>query len=246
MKRFLTLLKIEGRFSLRCPDTLIFGVGMPVGVLFLISMVAGNQSASDQGYTFLQSAFPSLMTVGICATAFMGIPITFADYRDKKILKHYFVTPVSPKLLLLVQAVIASLTSMLSACMIALCSILFFNYHMEGNLLLFIGGYFLVLISMYGIGMIIAGCSPSVKVTNVISSIVYFPMLFLSGATIPYELFPGFLQRIADVLPLTQGVKLLKNISVGVLDQQTLWSCAILLVIAVVSYVISIKIFRWE
>lgn len=53
MKRFLTLLKIEGRFSLRCPDTLIFGVGMPVGVLFLISMVAGNQSASDQGYTLI-------------------------------------------------------------------------------------------------------------------------------------------------------------------------------------------------
>lgn len=125
-------------------------------------------------------------------------------------------------------------------------AILFFDYHMEGNRLLFIVGYFLVLISMYGIGMIIAGCSPSVKVTNVISSIVYFPMLFLSGAIIPYELFPGFLQRIADVLPLTHGVKLLKNISIGVLDQQTLWSCAILIVIAAVSYVISIKIFFWE
>lgn len=246
MKRFYTLLKIEGMFALRCPDSLIFGVLMPIGILFLLNFIAGEQSVSNQGVIFLQGALPSLITVGICATAFMGIPITFADYRDKKILKHYFVTPASPRLLLLVQAVIASLTAIFSACMITICSILFFDYHMEGNLLLFLIGYLLVLISMYGIGMIIAGISPSVKVTNVISSIVYFPMLFLSGATIPYELFPGFLQNIADVLPLTQGVKLLKNLSMGALDQQTLWSSLILIIIAGLSYGIAIKVFRWE
>lgn len=246
MKRFYTLLKIEGMFALRCPDSLIFGVLMPIGILFLLNFIAGEQSVSNQGVIFLQGTLPSLITVGICATAFMGIPITFADYRDKKILKHYFVTPASPRLLLLVQAVIASLTAIFSACMITICSILFFDYHMEGNLLLFLIGYLLVLISMYGIGMIIAGISPSVKVTNVISSIVYFPMLFLSGATIPYELFPGFLQNIADVLPLTQGVKLLKNLSMGVLDQQTLWSSLILIIIAGLSYGIAIKVFRWE
>ena len=36
MKRFLTLFKIEGKLALRCPDGIIFGVIMPVGILFLI------------------------------------------------------------------------------------------------------------------------------------------------------------------------------------------------------------------
>lgn len=35
---------------------------------------------------------------------------------------------------------------------------------------------------------------------NAATTIVYFPMLFLSGATIPYELFPTGLQKVADVL----------------------------------------------
>ena len=89
MKRFLTFLKVEGKLSLRCPDGIIFGIGMPVGVLLLIAVVAGSQSAGGADYSFLQSAFASLLTVGICATAFMGLPLTIADYRDKKILKHF-------------------------------------------------------------------------------------------------------------------------------------------------------------
>ena len=101
MKRFLTLFKIEGKLALRCPDGIIFGVIMPVGILFLIGFIAKDQQAGNSGYTFMQSAFSSLITIGICATAFMGLPMTFSDYRDKKILKHFFVTPVSPRVLLL-------------------------------------------------------------------------------------------------------------------------------------------------
>ena len=100
MKRFLTFLKVEGKLSLRCPDGIIFGIGMPVGVLLLIAVVAGSQSAGGADYSFLQSAFASLLTVGICATAFMGLPLTIADYRDKKILKHFFATPIRPFMIL--------------------------------------------------------------------------------------------------------------------------------------------------
>lgn len=246
MKRILTLCKIEGKLALRCPDGLLFGVVMPVGVLFLISIIGGNQNAAGSDMTFLQSAFASLLTVGICATAFMGLPLTFADYRDKKILKHYFVTPVHPRILLLVQAIIAALTAILSACMIALCSILFFNYHMEGNLLWFVLAYLLVLVSMYSIGFIIAALCPSVKIANVVSSMIYFPMLFLSGASIPYELFPGVLQRIADILPLTHGIKLLKAISMNTWNQQVIASILILSAITIIGYVISIRYFRWK
>ena len=100
MKRFMTFLKVEGKLSLRCPDGIIFGIGMPVGVLLLIAVVAGSQSAGGADYSFLQSAFASLLTVGICATAFMGLPLTIADYRDKKILKHFFATPIRPFMIL--------------------------------------------------------------------------------------------------------------------------------------------------
>lgn len=246
MKRFITLLKIEGSLGLRCPDSLIFGIGMPVVVLLLIGMVAGEQVVDGSEYTFIQGAFASLITVGICATAFMGLPLTLANYRDKKILKHFFVTPVSPMLLLFVQVCLGIFISLLSAGIVTICSILVFGYHMEGNVLLFIGAFGLILVSMYSMGMVIASVCPNVKVANVVCTFVYFPMLFLSGATIPYEIFPKVVQNIANVLPLTHGVKLLKNVSLGIHNEQMVVSVIFLLIVTVIGCIISIKMFRWE
>lgn len=55
MKRFLTLFKIEGKLALRCPDGIIFGVIMPVGILFLIGFIAKDQQAGNSGYTLPQN-----------------------------------------------------------------------------------------------------------------------------------------------------------------------------------------------
>lgn len=246
MKRFITLLKIEGKLGLRCPDALIFGVGMPVGILLLIGMIAGEQTVSGLNYTFIQGAFASLITVGICATAFMGLPITLANYRDKKILKHFFVTPVNPMLLLMVQVCLGILTALFSAAIVSICSVFIFGYHMEGNVLLFILAFVLVMVSMYSLGMIIASLCPNIKIVNVVCTFVYFPMLFLSGATIPYEIFPKALQTVANVLPLTHGVKLLKDISLGIYNDQMIFSIIFLLAITIIGCIISIKMFRWE
>ena len=75
---------------------------------------------------------------------------------------------------------------------------------------------------------------------------LYFPMLFLSGATIPYELFPSGLQKAANMLPLTQGIKLMKAVSMGV-NLEDVWKIVVLLVgITLICTVISVKTFRWE
>ena len=246
MKRFLTFLKVEGKLSLRSPDGIIFGIGMPVGVLLLIAVVAGSQSAGGADYSFLQSAFASLLTVGICATAFMGLPLTIADYRDKKILKHFFATPIRPFMILSVQVVIGMLTSFFSAALVSLLAIFGFGYRMEGNPILFIGAFLLVMLSMYSIGMILASLCKTVKIANVVTTFVYFPMLFLSGATIPFELFPDTVQKVCNVLPLTHGIKLLKAVSLNMWSQEIWISVALLIAFAVVGCIISVVSFKWD
>lgn len=244
MKRFLTFLKVEGKLSLRCPDGIIFGIGMPIGVLLLIAVVAGSQSAGGADYSFLQSAFASLLTVGICATAFMGLPLTIADYRDKKILKHFFATPIRPLMILSVQVVIGMLTAFFSAALVSLLAVFGFGYRMEGNPFLFIGAFLLVMLSMYSIGMILASLCKTVKIANVVTTFVYFPMLFLSGATIPFELFPD--AKVCNVLPLTHGIKLLKAVSLNTWSEEIWISVALLIVFAVVGCIISVVSFKWD
>lgn len=219
---------------------------MPVGIVILIGLIAGqNPASSDVGYTLIQSTFGALVTVGICATAFMGIPLTIADYRDKKILKHFFVTPVSPTMLLWIHAVINMLLSMVSALLIYAVAKVFFGYEMIGSKLMFIGSYLLVMVSMYSLGLLIASLCRTVKTANVVCSIVYFPMLFLSGATIPFEIFPQQLQVVASLLPLTQGIKLLKSTSLG-LETSLLIPLIVLVGSLIIGIILSMRFFRWE
>lgn len=106
------------------------------------------------------------------------------------------------------------------------------------------------MISMFSIGLMLASLCRTVKTANVVTSLVYFPMLFLSGATIPFELFLRGLQRVASVLPLTQGIKLMKATSMmsemGTKAESVVSIVVLLIVITVVCTIISIKTFRWE
>ena len=245
MKRFLKLYVIEQKLALRSGDMLLFGVAMPVGIMILINMIAGQKQAGE-GFTYLESSFASLVAVGICAAAFMGIPLTIADYRDKKILKHFFTTPCSPMWILGSDVLCGAVTAMLSATSVSLVSVIFLGYKVRGNILGFVGAWFLTLVSMFSIGLLMASLCRTVKSVNAVTTLVYFPMLFLSGATIPYELFPGGLQKVANVLPLTQGIKLMKAVSMG-MEMDSIWKIVLLLVgITLVCTTISVKTFQWE
>ncbi|MDH6364169.1 ABC-2 type transport system permease protein [Enterococcus sp. PF1-24] len=242
---YFKLLKIEGKISLRALDGIIFGIIMPMGVLALINLVSGSQVVADGDYTFLQGSFASLVTVGICASAFMGIPLTVSDYRDKKILKHFFTTPVSPLKLLSVHVSIGAMTAITSATGVTLLAVFVLGYRMLGSWLLFIGAYFLVMFSMYSLGMMIASVCSTVKQANLVCTLVYFPMLLLSGAVIPFELFPKGMQNIARFLPLSQGIQLLKAISLNSNDFSN-FSIIYLILLALTGTIISLKLFRWE
>ena len=71
MKRFWTMYRIEQRIFFRTPDVILFCLMMPLVVFALITIIAGSKPAADSGLTYLQSAFVSLSTVGICCSAFM-------------------------------------------------------------------------------------------------------------------------------------------------------------------------------
>ena len=71
-------------------------------------------------------------------------------------------------------------------------------------------------------------------------------MLLLSGATLPYEVMPAVLQRIADFLPLTQGIKLLKASSLGLPMENVLLPVLVLVILLVCCSLIAVSFFKWE
>ena len=176
----------------------------------------------------------------------MGLPLLVAEYRHRKILKRFKVTPISPALILVVQLVIYALYATLSLIFVYATLALFFGYYMVGSWWLFLPSHFLTMVSMFSIGMMVGGLAPNAKIASVIASLLYFPMLIFSGATLPYEVMPEALQRVADFMPLTQGIKLLQATSLGLPMDSVLTPIIVMATIAVTCVTVSIRFFRWE
>ena len=247
MKTFSIMLKNEMKLSLRGMDMFIFAICIPLVVLIILGIIYGNKPAFDGAeYTFLEQSFGALITISICAGGVMGLPLVVSDYRNKKILKRFKVTPVSPAMILSVQVVIYIIYGIVSLLLIYIISAIFFGFQMSGSMLQFLGGYLLVILSIFSIGMMVGGIAPNTKIAGVLASILYFPMLIFSGATLPYEVMPDALQKAADILPLTHGIKLLKAASLGLPADRVLLPIVVMFVLAAICIVISLRFFKWE
>lgn len=233
--------------SLRGMDMLIFAVIMPIVVLIILGIVFGQKPAFEGAdYSFLDQSFGALCSISICAGGVMGLPLVISDYRSKQILKRYKVTPIKPSLVLLAEVamyVVYAVVSLITLFLVATC---FFGFRMRGNFVLFLLGFLMVMVSIFSIGMMVGGIAKNSKIAGIIASALYFPMLVFSGATLPYEVMPDVMQKVVDVLPLTQGIKILKNTALGLPIGDVTVSVIIMLAIAAICGFISVKFFKWE
>lgn len=247
MNKFFMMLKTELKLSFRGMDMVIFALCMPVVIAAILGVIYGNKAATPGvEYSFLEQSFGALSTIAICAGGVMGLPLLISDYRQKKILKRYKVTPTSPAFLLAVWAAIYAIYSLLSLVLVFGTLFLFFGCRFSGSFGIFLITYILVMLSMFSIGLMVGGLAPDTKTASVVASILYFPMLIFSGATLPYEVMPSALQKVADILPLTHGIKLLKASSLGLSIELVWMPIVIMLAFMIVCGGIAIRFFKWE
>lgn len=247
MKSFVTLFKNELKLNIRNMNMIIFAVIMPLVVLIILGIIYGTKPAADGAeYTFLEQSFGALCTISICAGGLMGLPLVVAEYRERKILKRFQVTPVSPLKLLLVELSIYVVYCIVSMITLIPAAMLIWNVRIKGSLIAFLGSWLLTMISTLSIGMMVGGVAKNSKSASVIACILYFPMLIFSGTTLPFEVMPPAMKRIVSVFPLTQGIELMKSAFLGVTIDNVWVPIAIMSAVTVVCTGIAVKFFKWE
>lgn len=244
MKRFLRMYSIEQKMFFRSPDVILFCLIMPLAVFLLITLISGSKEATDTGLTFMESSFAALSTVGICCCAFMSIPIVMVELRNKGVLRRMYCSPCSPARILACDTIASGMMAVISTLILTVAAVLM-GYRMSGSVLLYVGMWLLTLMAMFSIGLMVAGLCRTTKSLNIATSVLYFPMLLFSGATIPAEIFPAGVQTIMKWLPLGIGIDSLKSISAACYNDLAV-QAAVLAVMAAACTAIAIKTFRWE
>lgn len=246
MKRFLTFLKTELKLSLRDMNMPIFAVIMPLIIFIILGIIYGAKPAYEgAGYTFLEQSFGAVSAVAICAGGLMGLPQAVADAREKKLLKRFRVTPVSPVFILSVDLAMYIVYCIVSLITLTLAGLLW-GIRLRGSLLAFLGSWAITMISTLSVGMLVGGVAKDTKQASVIACILYFPMLIFSGTTLPLEIMPRAMQKLVGVFPLTQGITMMKDAFLGVHAGSYLLPVCVMAALTALCTLLAIRFFRWE
>lgn len=176
----------------------------------------------------------------------MGLPLVVSEYRERKILKRFQVTPVSPAKLLVVEFTVYVIYCVISMLTLFPAAMLFWKIKIHGSILLFLGSWLLTMVSTLSIGLLVGGIAKNMKTASVIACILYFPMLIFSGATLPFEVMPIVMQKIISIFPLTQGIQLMKATFLGLPIDNALLPIIVMGTVTLICFCFSVKCFKWE
>ncbi|MCK5128745.1 MAG: ABC transporter permease [Clostridiales bacterium] len=247
MKRFLKVVGIEIKLSARDFSTLFFALVFPVMMLLLFGTMYGNEPTGfNGGFGSVDVSMPGYICMIISVTGFMSLPLTLAQYRERKILKRFMITPVKPLEVLLSQLIVNLITTLAGMIILFVVGKIVFDIHFFGSIFQSILAFFLILLSIFSIGLFIASVSKNAKTANAIAYIIYFPMLFLSGVSIPLQIMPKAVISISKFLPLTYAVELMRGIWLGGNLGDYTSQILILSAITIVFTGLSVKLFKWE
>ncbi|MFF2197733.1 ABC transporter permease, partial [Streptomyces sp. NPDC058157] len=191
---------------------------------------------------------PAYLVLVVAVTGLMSFPLGLAEYRDRKVLKRFRATPVDASAFLVAQGLVNLALTLLGALLLVAAGYLFFGLHLPatpGAAAATAGALLLCSLAMYALGGVVAAVARSERAAVAIANLVYFPMIFLSGATIPLQIFPDAMKTISSALPATYAVELLQHAWLGGPADVAL-DLGVLAGVVVLGTAAAARLFRWE
>jgi len=229
------------RLALRNRIFIFFSLVMPLGFLFLymVAFAQGNLRAVP----YLLGAVLGLTVMG----SFWGLSVQLVMWREQGILRRFRLAPVGAGAMIS-SSIISNYFLMWPTVIIEfLVARWIFKMNTWGNL----WDIFLLITvgtaTFAALGLIVASVTNTMQETQVINNVIWFAFLFLSGATIPLFLLPGWIQRVALFLPATFLVSGLESAMLGTTGGGEIAGDFFVLAAGLlVAFEISRQLFRWE
>jgi imidazolonepropionase-like amidohydrolase/ABC-type multidrug transport system permease subunit len=242
MRPYLTYIRTSLALTMRDRTVLVFNYFFPLIFFFIFGFIMH----AEQGGAIVQIV-TMVLTIGILGSGFFGAGMRTVMDREANILRRFKVAPISAAPILISQMVVGLVHYIpVTVLMLALAHFLYGMPVPEnsGSLAVFV---LIGVCAFRAMGSIIGAVANSMQESQIIIQLLYFPMLFLGGATFPISIMPNWLQMVSQFIPTTYLSLGLNGILGG---HETLWqnrgAAGALLLTAVVGMFLAVKLFRWE
>jgi ABC-2 type transport system permease protein len=241
------LTRMEALLYIREPMASFFTLVFPILLLVLFGSIYGNKpSLFFGGRGTVDVSTPAYIGIIIGSTALMAIPIGLGTYRERGILRRLKATPLRPSGIIVAEIAVHYAMTFLGAALLIVTARLAYGLHFAGNPFILFLAFSLSALSFFAVGFLVASLAPTARVAYVIGMLFYFPNIFLSGATLPKEMFPPTIRAVARFVPMTHIVSLLQGLWFGDPWGKHIVEVAVLGGLLAAGAFVSALTFRWE
>ena len=201
----------------------------------------------EQGARYIDFLMPGLLGMNLMGTGMWGMGFTIANARMKKLLKRLVATPMRKTDYLFAQFLSRLVFLIVETLVLVAFGWIVFGVRVNGSILLLaltciIGGY-----AFSGIGLLTASRVKTIEAVSGMMNLIMVPMWICSGIFFSYERFPDTIKPVIRALPLTllnDALRAVINDAAG--PAQLAPYLLGLAVWGIASFVIGLKIFRWQ
>jgi len=205
---------------------------------------------NEPGSRYIDFLIPGLIGQNTMGGGLWGVGFLLVNFRIGKLLKRFTATPMPRKDFLL--AILLARLTFLIPDVAVLLSLGVFVFHMPfqwQSLWLVALVEVVGALAFSGIGLLLASRAQTTETVSGLMNLVMLPMWIFSGLFFPAERFPDSAQWFIQALPLTQLLNALRAImleAAGINHPVVALALGILSAWAIGSFVIALKIFRWN
>ncbi len=241
------LMIVQMKLYLREPAATFFTIVFAPMLLLLFGTIYGNKPTPFfGGRGMVDVSVPSYIALIIISVGFMGIPIATAANREAGVLRRFRITPLRPAAYILSNITAYYVMTAVGVVALVIIGKAVYGMKFEGHVLSVWGGFTLSSLAFFALGYLIAGAASTARIAQAIGMVAAFPMMFLSGSAIPLEVLPPSVRQIAQFIPLTHVVTLMRGLWIGHPWTQHLTEVAVLGGVLFIGLILAARLFRWE
>ncbi|GAB4074011.1 ABC transporter permease [Barrientosiimonas marina] len=208
IKFFRDISRLLGSFAMPFMFLILFGSGMSGAMQ---SMIGGSGGGPLADFDFVKFMFPGIIGMVVFTNSIFSALSVVQD-KEFGYMREILVSPMS-RVSIAIGKVLGGTTVAVIQGLMMLIFVPFIGVSISFLMVVkLIPIMFLVGFTMSSIGLLIASLLNSAQGFQMVSQILLFPMLFLSGALFPLNGMPAWMDVIVKINPLTYSVDMLKNV----------------------------------
>lgn len=245
MKMMLTHAGMEVKMFFREVISVFFTFLLPAVSFMFFGTMYGSQTYN--GHSFVEQYIPGMVGIIIFSTGFFSIGMQVVMDREKGIYKRLRATPLQP--IYVFTSIIAKgfFVVYIGALEIMLIAKFMFHAHLSNTIFQFYIAITICALAFFACGFVIASFAKRMQTAMAVSMVLMYPMMFLSGSTIPLDTLPTAMRILSHIVPMTYVVQLMQKGWLGNLfTVEAIQPTLVLLGILVVGTFIGVKRFKWD